>query len=142
MPIKTGWVHQREFAPSRVAWIIDGMSRRTQEAVAAARANRPFRYSSDIVAEDLVYAIHGRKAEEFRRVATSRYIDFTFGQIVNGRASLEIRVQNGNDTWYRETIVIDEDEMRWSHEAWADAQAIIAAKHSAPSTQNSTEVQS
>lgn len=128
MAIKTGWVHQREFAPSRVAWIIDGMSRRTQEAVAAARANRPFRYSSDIVAEDLVYAIRGRKSEEFRRVATSKVVALTFGQVVNGRASLEIRVQNANDTWYRETIVLEADEMRWTHEAWADAQTAIAAK--------------
>lgn len=131
MTIKTGWVHQREFAASRVNWIIDGMSLRTQEAVAAARANRPFRYSSDIVAEDLIYAIRGRKAGEFRTVATTKVVELSFGQLVNDRASLEIRVQNANDTWYRKTITVDQDEMRWTHEAWADAQTAIAAKAAA-----------
>lgn len=109
------WIHEREFAASRVDWIVAGMSRRTQEACAAARQGREPNFNQvGIILEDVRFHIQKREAEQLRDLMHRKYIELKFEgtQIVIG-------VLNAHDVWEFERMTADEDTINWAFDLYA-----------------------
>lgn len=110
------WIHEREFAPSRVDFILAGMSRRTQEAAAAARQGRQPNFNQvGIILEDVRFHIQKREAEQLRDLMLRKYIELKFDG-----TQITIGVLDKNDVWIHESFTADEDTIEWAFALYAD----------------------
>lgn len=118
------WMNQRAFARSRVDYQIAGMSLRTQEACAAVRQNREPDYNRvDITAEDVTYAINGRKADKLHRLILTKPVWLEWGSV-----SIQIQVKCSDGTFFTRTINADADLIAWAQPIYTAALAEYYAR--------------
>lgn len=119
---RSRWVNQREFAPSRVDYIIAGMSRRTQEATAAARQGRDPNFNQvGIILEDVRFHIQKREGEQLRDLMHRKYIELKFDG-----TQITIGVLEKHDTWVHESFAADEETISWAFVLYADVLVELA----------------
>lgn len=118
------WVSQRESAPSRVAWVIGGMSLRTQEAARAARTNTEPNFNrADIVIEDLQYAITGKQPVVFDEIVR-RLINAGIGIEMEAHGShVVVCVQVAGENWTRATIETTDELAHWASDRFEEVKA-------------------
>ena len=110
------WIHEREFAASRVDWIVAGMSRRTQESCAAVRQGREPNFNQiGIILEDVRYHIQKGEGEQLRGLMLRKYIELKFDG-----TQITIGVLDKNDVWIHESFTADEDTIEWAFALYAD----------------------
>ena len=114
MAIKRGWVGQREFARSRVDWILSGMSLRTQEAARAARMNREPNFNTvGIIAEDVEYAIRHRSIEEFNRFFIPHPVDLVNFDLNPNETTIDIVVRCSDGDYFHRIYHADTETIVW-----------------------------